>query len=59
VRARGDTRDASIINIIFMYYVLLFIALILFMTAFARFDGLASAKKMARIKSDLDADKRS
>lgn len=41
-----------------MYYVLLFIALILFMTAFARFDGLASAKKMARIKSDLDAYKR-
>lgn len=35
----------------FMYYVLLFIALILFLTVFAAFDS-SSAKKVARIKRD-------
>ncbi len=38
-----------------MYYVLLFIALILFMTALARFDGIASARKTAQIKRDISA----
>ena len=41
-----------------MYYLLLFIALIVFLTVFARFDSSASTKNAVRIKRDSDSDRR-